>query len=555
MPKALLFLFATLLFQTIGLAQINLDTESIDSLFVEWSDGKNPGASLGIYQDGQLVYGKGYGHANLDYDIPNTSKSIFRIASTSKQFTAACIILLEQQQKLELTDPLSKFFPDFPAYADTITVQHLLNHTSGIRDYLTVAYLKGLSDNDHYTDGDIMKWLIRQSSLSFSPGDDMVYSNSGYWLLGQIVNQVAGMNMRDFADKYLFQPLSMKHTHFHNDHTEVVPQRATGYYPSDSSYVESRTTLDMIGDGGIFTSIEDMERWDEAFYTRTILDDDFWNKMTTRGVLNNGDTIDYASGLFLGEYKGLKEINHGGAFVGYRAEYVRFPDQKVGIAVLCNRGDANPSRLAYGVTDIVLKDWLTEKEDEATPVEKVETPTAPVAKIGVSQLVGDYQLNPGMTIQIEDATPNIKVTQLWDNDSYSMSRKSDNTFVPDEGEFSFDFSDVQNGVAAVCSVSQGGNTYPFKRKESVDLSDVNLDAMVGEYYSYEMDATYAITRDGDQLSLQVEDNRKRQLNFEATDELSCYLGMLKIKSDSNNIFGFYLDAGRAKNIFFKKSNN
>ena len=337
---------------------------AIDRIFANWDSDNAPGCALGIIQNGKLVYSRGYGMANLEYGIPNSRESVFRIGSTSKQFTAACIVLLSQEGKLNLDDPLSKFFPDFPSYADNITVLHLLNHTSGIRDYLQLAHLKGLSENDWYSDEDVMKWLINQTDLNFKPGAEFIYSNSGYWLLGQIVEAASGMNMADYAKEKIFKPLGMNHTHFHNDHTTIVKNRASGYAPNGSGgYQISMTTLDMIGDGGIFTSIEDILIWDKAFYSSETLNENFWDTMTDQGVLNNGDAINYAAGLFVSDYKGLRTISHGGAFVGFRAELLRFPTERTSIAIFANRADANPQSMAKQVANIVLADKLVESTD------------------------------------------------------------------------------------------------------------------------------------------------------------------------------------------------
>ena len=233
----------------------------VDSIFMDTDKLNHPGAALGIFKDGKIIYAKGYGYANLEYDIPISSTSVFRIASTSKQFTAACIVLLAQQGKLSLDTTLDTFFPAFPSYAKTITVRHLLNHTSGIRDYLVLASLSGLGDEDFYEDKDVMKWLINQEELNFKPGDEHLYSNSGYWLLGQIVQKVTETTMAEYAMKEIFKPLGMNNTHFHNDYTSIVKNRASGYYPTqEGGFQISMTTLNMIGDGGIFTTIEDLKK-------------------------------------------------------------------------------------------------------------------------------------------------------------------------------------------------------------------------------------------------------------------------------------------------------
>jgi len=252
---------------------------SIDSIFSRWDSPDSPGGTVGIIKEGKLVFAKGYGSANLDYNIPNESKTVYRIGSTSKQFTAACIIILSQQGKLSLEDKLMKFFPNFPSYANDITIQHLLNHTSGIRDYLILARLSGLGSEDHYTDNMVGKWLMSQQELNFNPGDEYLYSNSGYWLLGQIVKIVSGVTMAEYAKENIFIPLEMNDTHFHNDHKQIVKNRASGYRPNrKGGYSISMTTLDMIGDGGIFTTVEDLAKWDASFYGSEILNKIFGKK-------------------------------------------------------------------------------------------------------------------------------------------------------------------------------------------------------------------------------------------------------------------------------------
>lgn len=329
---------------------------SIDAIFSRWESPDSPGGTVGIIKEGKLIFAKGYGLANLDYNIPNESKTVFRIGSTSKQFTAACIVLLSQQGKLSLEDRLIKFFPNFPAYANDITIQHLLNHTSGVRDYLILARLSGLSSDDHYTDKMVGKWLANQQELNFNPGDEYLYSNSGYWLLSQIVKKVSGVSMAEYAKENIFIPLEMNNTHFHNDHKQIVKNRASGYRPNrKGGYSINMTTLDMIGDGGVFTTVEDLAKWDESFYDSKILNQSFWKKMTHVGTLNNDKKITYASGLGITTYKGLKIIQHGGSFVGYKAEMIRFPEVQFSVVILANRADSNPTKMAYKVADLFLK--------------------------------------------------------------------------------------------------------------------------------------------------------------------------------------------------------
>jgi len=542
-------LFLSVFLVSLSFAQLKESAE-IDKIFAAWNNQTSPGCALGIIQDGALVYGRGYGMANLEYDIPNSTKSVFRIGSTSKQFTAACIVLLAEQGKLSLDQSLDEFFPEFPAYASKIKVQHLLNHTSGIRDYLQLAYLKGYGDDDYYENEDIMEWLIHQSDLNFEPGEEFLYSNSGYWILGQIVGVAAGMDMAKFAYQEIFKPLKMVDTHFHNDHNRIVKNRASGYLPNENGFEICMTTLDMIGDGGIFTTINDIKKWDDAFYNSEVLSPKFWETMTTHGVLNSGEQIDYACGLDVSEYKGLKTISHGGAFVGFRAELFRFPEQRLTIAIFTNRGDANPTRMAYQIADILLKDkFIIEKVETA---EVVEIP-APKVEFSLDQVSGTYELEPGMDLSISANEEGLMAEQGWNGSIYPIVKIKGNTFqIPGEESLSFTFSDLQDDFTQVLSIVQDGRTTITNRKAEVDMSTVDLNELVGDFYSAEMDVTYHIVMENNRLIMGIGKNPKSELLYAEADVFSSAVGTINFKRNAGKIDGFLLDSGRVINLKFQK---
>ena len=261
------------------------------------------------------------------------------------------------------------FFPNFPAYANKVTIQHLLNHTSGVRDYIILARLSGLTVDDYYTDEIVEKLLTNQQELNFTPGDEYLYSNSGYWLLGQIVEHVSGLTLAEFAKKNIFDPLEMNNTHFHNDHNQIVKNRASGYRPDGKGgYYIYDTTVDMIGDGGVFTNINDLAKWDAAFYNSKTFNQGFWAKMTKNGILNDGSKIRYANGLNIITYKGLKAIHHSGAFVGYKAELIRFPEAQFSVIILANRTDSSPTKMAYKIADLFLEDQYKKEKRTQTKI-------------------------------------------------------------------------------------------------------------------------------------------------------------------------------------------
>ncbi|MFB3126207.1 MAG: serine hydrolase domain-containing protein, partial [Candidatus Acidiferrales bacterium] len=240
-----------------SLASADTLTNRVDKVFAQWDKPGSPGCALGVIKGGELIYKRGYGMANLEHNIPISSTSVFRIGSTSKQFSALSILLLVEEGKLSLDDNIRKYLPEMPDYGSPVTIRHLIHHSSGIRDYLTLMSLVGKGDDDFYTDEDVVVMLARQRELNFNPGDRFLYSNSGYFLLSQIVKRASGQSLREYAAEKIFGPLGMQNTHLHDDHTLIVQSRASGYSPrKDGDYQINMTTLGMVGDGGVFTTVE-----------------------------------------------------------------------------------------------------------------------------------------------------------------------------------------------------------------------------------------------------------------------------------------------------------
>ena len=328
----------------------------VDKIFAAWDKPTSPGCALGVLQNGRFVYEHGYGMANLDYDIPNSPKLVYYVGSDSKQFTAASIALLVLDGKIRLDDDVRKYIPEMPDYGTPITINHLIHHTSGIRDIYGLMSLGGLRLEDVFSDSEAVALIAHQKELNFKPGDDYLYSNSGYFLLGQIVKRVTGKSLREFADERIFQPLGMTHTHFHDDPGHVMKGRAMSYESDGKggyriSYIQN---FDKIGAGGLYTTIEDLQKWDENFYTHRVGGDALQAMIHTRGVLNKGDTIPYAFGNNVTTYRGLRVDEHGGSLMGYKAEILRFPDQHFSVLATCNLGSINPGPLSEQVAEVFL---------------------------------------------------------------------------------------------------------------------------------------------------------------------------------------------------------
>ncbi|MFT5751639.1 MAG: CubicO group peptidase (beta-lactamase class C family) [Dokdonia sp.] len=532
----------------------------VDAVFADWNKTDSPGASVGIIKDGQLVYGRGYGQANMEYDIPNATTSVFRIGSTSKQFTAACIVLLAQEGKLSLDDTLDSFFPDFPAYAKDITVRHLLHHTSGIRDYLTLASLSGLSDDDFYTNDTLMNWLQNQNELNFIPGEEHLYSNSGYWLMSQIVQKAANMTMAKYAKINIFNKLEMNNTHFHDDHTAIVKNRASGYAPTQNgSFVISMTTLNMIGDGGIFSTIEDAKKWDDAFYNQEVFGANFWKTMTTPGILNNGELLDYAFGLGVVTYNGLKEVSHGGAFVGFRAEHMRFPDQRFSVIIFANRADANPTGMAHQVADIFLKDDFMEETETSSNEEDnaysafAKAQPYPLSVAALKDLEGTFwgaENKISRKLEVRDDT----LTYVRSNGQSTKMvpiAKDKFRWVGPPMTIVLSLNKSKSPTSFILDIEgQGISTYE-KYTPITKLDEASREKYLGNYYSEELNATYTLKPLNGGVMLYVNEKPLAPAQPIMENIFNVYNGALTMVFSPDQK-SFRIAAGRVKNVLFVK---
>lgn len=339
---------------------------------------------MAVLEAGEIVYARGCGLADLERPAPITPASVFDIGSTSKQFTAACVLLLARSGGLSLDGEIREHLPRLPDLG-TITVRQLVHHTSGIRDYLNLTLLAGGTlDNDAPEDA-VLDLLARQRGLDFPPGTKHSYSNSGYFLLGEIVRSVTGKSLRQFAHEQIFEPLGMTSTFFHDDYGEVVPGRALAYTPAgEAGFRHDVSIWDVVGDGAVFTTVEDLRHWDRQFYDCALPGGgDLIRELTTPGRLADGTDLTYAFGLTVGTHRGQRTISHGGAWGGYRAEMVRFPDQRTTVIVLANLATVDASGLAHRVAGVVLEDLLEPAADGA-----VDTRERRPADLG--PLVGVY---------------------------------------------------------------------------------------------------------------------------------------------------------------------
>jgi len=438
---------------------------AVDEVFSDLTKPGSPGCALAVYRDGKTIYTKGYGLANIEEDVAITPQSVFDIGSTSKQFTAASILLLEKQGKLSVNDDVRKFIPELPNYGQTITILQLLNHTSGLRDYLTLFELAGVNIDSVTTDADALALITRQKALNFAPGTDWLYSNTGFFLLSTIVQRASGKTLRDFAADNIFAPLEMTHTQYRDNHAALIANRALAYDEQEnkSGYKLNVSYFEQTGDGAVHTSVEDLQKWDENFYSPRVGGKEFLAEIQERGKLNNGKVLEYAKGLRLQDYRGLHTVSHGGSWGGYRAELLRFPDQHFSVACLCNVGNAGPSRRARQVADIYLSTVMKPRENKSQESESKERAEITLSADQLKNYSGEYWSEElGVIYRLGVTDGRIKILSVVDA---SGSPRVNN------------FSDALRGVGSdEFEAGKSGVTLHFQRDAKQTASAFTLDA-------------------------------------------------------------------------------
>ena len=439
---------------------------AVDEVFSDLTKSGSPGCALGVYRDGKIIYAKGYGLANIEENVAITPQSVFDIGSTSKQFTAASILLLEKQGKLSVNDDVRKYVPELPNYGEKISILQLMNHTSGLRDYLTLMQLAGIHTDSVTTDADALALITRQRALNFTPGSDWLYSNTGFFLLSTIVQRASGKTLRAFATENIFAPLEMTHTQYRDSHASLVPNRAMAYdeQQDQSGYTLNVSYFEQTGDGAVHTSVEDLLKWDENFYSPRVGGKEFLAELQEPGKLDNGKVLDYARGLRLQDYRGLHTVSHGGSWGGYRAELLRFPDQHFSVACLCNVSNAGAGRRARQVADIYLGNLMKPRESKPKESDSREKTETAVSVGELKNYSGEYWSEElGVAYRLGVADGRIKVLAIVDASGS-----------PRVNSFS---TDVLRAVGSdEFEVGKSGVTLRFQRSAKKSASAFTLDA-------------------------------------------------------------------------------
>lgn len=542
---------------------------AVDEVFSDFTKPGSPGCAVAVYRDGEMAFAKGYGLANIEENVPITAQSVFDIGSTSKQFTATSILLLEEQGKLSVNDDIRKYMPELPDYGKRITILNLLNHTSGLRDYLTLMHLAGINMDGVTTDDDALQIIARQKALNFAPGSEFLYSNTGFFLLSVIVRRASGQSLREFATENIFKPLGMTHTQYRDEHGLLISNRAMAYDPKQhqDGYTLDVSYFEQTGDGAVHTSVEDMQKWDENFYSAQIGGKALLSELQEQGKLNNGKVLEYAKGLFIADYRGLPTVSHGGAWGGYRAELLRFPEQHFSVACLCNRGDANPAKRAHDVADVYLGSLMKAAEKTTTASATRGGTPATLTDAQLQAVTGTYRDGrSGMLARI--STRNHRLAADMFGQRVELRATSATEFVPVSlpVEIKLIFEPASAGAPKKMRI-KGEPELAALYEAIADYAPnaAELGAYAGDYASEELGVTFRLAMVEDKLKLvgmldaagfkHTSGIPLNELRPALADEfeLSGTPVTLHItRNEERQVTGFTLDAGRTRGMIFTR---
>jgi len=522
----------------------------VDRIFERWDRTVSPGCAAAVMKDGRIVYKRGFGMADLDHDVTITPATVFHVASMSKQFTAASILLLEQDGKLSVDNDVRRYIPELPDFGVKITLRHLIHHTSGLRDQWELLGLAGWRySQDLITDEDVLAVMARQKDLNFKPGERYLYCNTGYTLLAQVVKRVSGRSFREFTQARIFDPLGMKSTHFRDDFDEIVKGMAYGYVQAGATYKLSVTNFDTAGATSLLTTVEDLALWDENFYNPRVGGRALIERMLERGRLNSGETLDYAYGLTVGKYKSLPIVDHAGSDAGYRSDLIRFPEQHFSVAVLCNL-PLNPGALARQVADIYLAKEI--KPEPARP----EEPGLKLAQERLAAVVGIY-LNPDGDIVRRVFVRNgaLRASQGSSPAAIELRAASELRFKPIGQAAEIRFEPMAGGGMRMIETAEGSaKPAVFIRMEAFAPKPEQLAEYAGEYRSEEIEPVFRMTIREGRLNLERLKSSPAPLEPAVKDVFLSGGGSIRFVRDRRGkVAGFILNRSRTLNFRFAKT--
>ncbi|MHA4741797.1 serine hydrolase [Dyadobacter sp. MSC1_007] len=545
----------------ISKAQSITPAAKADSLFAEWNKPGMPGAAVGVVHQGKLIYAKGFGEADLETGAKIGPETIFHVASVSKQFTAYAIILLAGEGKLSLDDDIHKYIPEVPDFGKTITIRHLINHTSGLRDQWNLLAMAGWQLDDVITKQHVLNLVTRQKELNFEPGSAYTYCNTGYTLLAEIVNRVTKQPFTYWMQRNVFKPLGMKNTQFFDNQEGIVKGRAYSFHKTPGTigptmFSKSILSYGNVGATSLFTTINDLALWIDNFRSPQVGNAATMKQMLERGRLTKGDTLPYASGLIHGKHKGLAYYGHDGADAGFRSSLVYFPKEDYGFIVLSNQAEFNPPKKNFEVADVYLKSFIKEEKPVIVAAAPAKSESYKFDSTIFRHYAGAFSLAeaPGFVLTFKREGDRY-YTQGTGQPQAEMFPSSDSTFFLKVVEASVVFHKSKDGKVDRITLKQNGD-HTATRVKPQEGPHIPPTQFTGKYYSPELETIYTIALKGDVLKLIHVHHGEADLKIVNNDRLQApwwFVGNIDIvRNVAGNVTGLKMSNGRVVNLWLKK---
>ena len=536
-----LLLCILLLISTTCLSQTKQDTLKLIDKAMSIYLPQNPSCQLSIKRNGEIIFSKAYGMADLEHNVPLTITSKIEAGSVSKQFTAAAILLLEQQGKLSLNDDVRKYIPKLPDYGYVITLEQLMHHTSGLRDWSSVASLAGWErTTKNYSNEDALKIIKVQKKLNNTPGAEFIYSNSNYNIFSLIVQKVSGQSLAEFTKQNIFTPAGMTSTEWRDNHNRIVKDRAIAYRLIKGGYETFMPNEDAYGNGGLLTTTEDLLKWNDFYLSGKFGTSSLLSKQTKVEKFNNGTLSDYGAGLFIQLFRGQRHIQHEGATAGYRAMLEIFPDKNISIAFLCNTSqfDTSKNNLTNPIRDIFIPEEKTQKNN--TSQLKIAIPEK-VMKAYEGWYKNDRD---GLGAYVE-----VKYNRLLLNNVLLTPQS--------EKEFKMATPDrlvEMNDTRGLLYIIPDRDSIHYSKAEAPIITNEYLEKYAGKYFSTETNSTLTVYIKDGKLMMNVKPNLDIELNSTYKDGFNFKVfrvsGNLYFKQDKVALMN--VSVSRARNIMFEK---
>lgn len=521
----------------------------LDALIAENVNEQSPGSAILVVKDGEVLINKGYGLANLPHQIHITPHTVFDLASVSKQFAGFAIAALVESGKVRLSDDIRNYIPELPDFGATITIDHLVHHTSGIRDWTATLPLAGWSFDDVIAFEQILRMAYRQQALNFDPGSEYSYSNTGYNLLAELVQRVSGLSFREWTDQNIFQPLGMTDTRFLDDHTEIIPKRATGYYLGKKGKFHGATNnLMALGSSSLFSTTTDLAKWvmnldDPKPEMKAIV-----QRMTQTSKLNSGEENNYAFGLSMGNFNGTPSISHSGSWASFRTYLMVLPEENLSVVVL-NNYPSNPARTARAIAS-----WYISEPEETTAQEEVPKPkSVKLSQQELDNYTGTYRLGPGWYVTLTRQGDQLW-TQATNENNFPMTTLEKNLFRIDAygGRTMAFFADPDQKITHMV---YNGMTCP-KLEDHPAPSPEDLSNYAGWYTSDELLTEYKVIVAQGNLKLWHYRHGELTLGHAWGEDFfgsRWFIGSVEFYRDNTGtVQGFRVTNGRARKQLFRK---